>query len=178
MSEERPRPQFGEYATPEEQQRARGIPVEAPAALSRPAPAAPEAAPAVPAASIAPSRRLDRIATFALLAYGLFTVVMSGLSNRNLGPVMNQVMGQFGIEGEFTNVAAARFWGLAATLVLVIGWTLTALLSVRRMRRGRITWWLPLVGAAVSLTLSSFCLVVPILGDPAFIEFLQRAATS
>lgn len=169
MTDQRPR--YGELATPEEQRRALGLPpvaeVVAPSApVSDPAPAAP--APARPSS-------VDRFATIALLAYGLVNVVVTGLSYLDIVPVMNQTMGMLGIEGEFTNYAAGRTWGTIAAVVLAVGWCVTAVLSIRRLRRGRLTWWLPLVGAVITLGIASFCLVVPMMGDPAFIAYLDQA---
>jgi len=169
MTDQRPR--YGELATPEEQRRAAGLPpvaeVVAPSApVSDPAPAAP--APARPSS-------VDRFATIALLAYGLVNVVVTGLSYLDIVPVMNQTMGMLGIEGEFTNYVAGRTWGTIAAVVLAVGWCVTAALSIRRLRRGRLTWWVPLVGAVITLGIASFCLVVPMMGDPAFIAYLDQA---
>src|SRR5690606_16253187 len=63
------RPQYGEYATPEEQRRLAGLPpVDA-----TPEVAVVQAEPAAPAqtAAPAPARPWDRIITIALLAYGV-----------------------------------------------------------------------------------------------------------
>src|SRR5690606_17654611 len=74
----RPAPQYGEYATPEEQRARIRQPDPAaappPAAAVQPyAPHPPHARPTTDAAR--PTRAADRIITFALLAYGLITVV-------------------------------------------------------------------------------------------------------
>ncbi len=172
MSDSRPRPQFGEYATPEQQRAAMGLPPEP---VAPPTPVAP--APAEPVTAAAKPRRLDRFLTFGLLAYGLVTVIFSGISYMNIAPTMTEAMRIAGIEGEFTNYAAGRTWGLIATIVLVIGWTLTALLSVRRLRAGKPTWWLPLVGGVVTMIVASVCLMVPLVGDPAFLEYVRQQAT-
>nr|WP_262927701.1 DUF6264 family protein [Microbacterium sp. NIBRBAC000506063] len=86
MSDTRPRPQFGEYATPEQQRAAMGLPPEtvAPAPALAPEPVAPSdgAASAPPK----PRRRWDRFLTFALLAYGLITVISAGISYMNIAP--------------------------------------------------------------------------------------------
>lgn len=164
------RPQFGEYATPEEQRRLAGLPpvdavTEEPVTVT-PAPAE---APAVRAAG----RPWDRIITIALLAYGVVNVFMSGMSYLNLPDLMNQSMQILGIEGEFTNFAQGRVWGTAAAIVLVVGWVITAWLSMRRLRSGKITWWLPLAGAAVTILIASFCIAVPMMSDPAFMAYLN-----
>jgi hypothetical protein len=171
------RPQYGELATPEEQRRAAGLPpldevVVAPVAPAAPAP--------VPVADALPRRShpVDRFATIALLAYGLVNLVITGLSYLDLPTVMNETMSILGIEGEFTNFAAARTWGTIAAAVLAIGWCVTAALSIRRLRRGRVTWWLPLVGAAVTMIVVSVCIAVPMMSDPAFVAYLEQMAGS
>jgi len=65
-------------------------------------------------------------------------------------------------------------WGPIAGAVYVIGWVATALLSWRRLRRGAVAFWIPLVGGAVTIILVAACLTVPLAGDPAFAEFVTR----
>lgn len=166
------RPQYGELATPEEQRRAAGLPPldEVAAAPLVAAPAA------VPVVESEPRRAhpVDRVVTVGLLAYGLFNVIFSAVSYLDLTRVMNQSMKMFGIEGEFTNYAQGRLWGTIAAVVLVIGWSLTAWASIRRLRRAKVTWWVPLVGAVVTTMIASICLAVPMLGDPAFMSYVEN----
>lgn len=181
----RPRPQYGEYATPEEQ-RARIQQPDASSALSAghavtpppsvpPLTSAPAAAvpPATPAAAVRPNQA-DRIATIALLAFGAFNVVSSVFSFLNLAEVAQQAMRIMGVDGEFTNVAGAQLWGPIAAVVLVVGYVVTILLSLRRLRAGRITWWVPLVGAVLTYLVVYVCLAMPLVGDPAFVEYVGR----
>jgi len=166
------RPQYGELATPEEQRRAAGLPP-----LSEVAPAAPEPIAAAAAPASARPHPVDRFATVAHLAYGLVNVVMTGMSYLDLPTVLNEVMKILGIEGEFTDYAAGRLWGTVAAVVLAVGWTATAVLSVRRLRRGRITWWLPIVGAVVTSFLAGICVMVAMMGDPAFADYIVKAGS-
>lgn len=170
------RPQYGELATPEEQRRAAGLPPLDEVVVAPPIPPVAEAVPPNAAVDAPVKRRhpVDRLVTIALLAYGLVNVVITGLSYLDLASVMNQTMKVLGIEGEFTNFAAGRTWGVIAAVVLAAGWCVTAALSVRRLRRGRVTWWLPLVGAAVTMTFVSLCISVPMMGDPAFVAYLEQ----
>lgn len=169
------RPQYGEYATPDEQRRLAGLPpldtvIEAPQSASAVVaePATPE-----PARSITKARPWDRIITIALLAYGVVNVFMTGMSYLDLPTVMNQSMDILGIDGEFTNFAQGKAWGTAAAVLLVAGWAVTAWLSLRRLRTGKITWWVPLVGAAATMLIASICIMVPMMGDPAFMAYLD-----
>lgn len=178
------RPQYGELATPEEQRRAAGLPPLgdiAPQEAASTPPAAPPAGVAQSAASQPMSspepvraHRVDRIVTIGLLAYGLVNVVVTGLSYLDLPRVMTETMKILGIEGEFTNFAQGRLWGMIAAVLLFVGWALTAMLSIRRLRRGKVTWWLPLVGAVVTIGIVSACIAVPMFNDPAFVAYLEQ----
>ncbi|MGF3056670.1 DUF6264 family protein [Microbacterium sp. YY-01] len=191
MSDATPaRPQFGEYASVEEQQRRRGSGVQHPDATIQPAqPALPEPTPyerapyerrgVTPAgpnkaaastggASPAAVSPVDRLVTLGLLAYGLVNVIMTVLAYRDFSAVMNDAWRMLGVEGSFTNYGQGRLWSTVASAVLIVGWTLTAYLSVRRLRIPKHAWWVPLVGAVVTTILASLALAVAIMGDPSF----------
>ncbi|MCR2762275.1 DUF6264 family protein [Microbacterium sp. zg.B48] len=170
----RPRPQYGEYATPEEQR----------ARIQRPdmtqlldAGQDPDAVTAVPAgAAVAPAakagapvrrgRFADLVATTALLVYGLVNVVSGIPGMIDYESYVGTVFGLLGVDAELADPAAGRPWGLAAALILAIGWLATAYLSWRSLRRGRITWWIPLVAGIVFTFVSGTLLMVPIVSDP------------
>ncbi|HWI32528.1 MAG TPA: DUF6264 family protein [Microbacterium sp.] len=181
---ERPRPQYGEYATPEEQ-RARIQQPDATWALEQgqavteePASSAadPKAGAAAPVArAAAPGNVVDRVITIALLGYGLFAVVSSLATLLDFSTFADTWMGMVGIEGEFTNVASGRLWGTVAAVAFVIGWVVTAVLTWRRLRSGRLSFWVPLAGAAVSYVALTALLMIPLLGDPAIIQYLTPA---
>lgn len=170
------RPQYGELATPEEQRRAAGLPP-----LDQGPPVLVDQAPVAPAHAESVAKRshpVDRVITIGLLAYGLVNVVMTGLSYLDFTSAMNEVMRIVGVEGEFTNYAQGRLWGTVAAIVLVIGWSLTAAVSIRRLRRGLVAWWVPLVGAVVTMIATSICVAIPLMGDPAFMEYIARSSGS
>lgn len=191
--EERPRPRYGEYATPEEQrarirdsnveERLSGVAVPAPpvAPAESSVQAGPIAGPVVAAQADSASRparpRLaDRIATFALLGYGLINVLLTVPGMLDFGSVADLYFEIVGIPGEFTNIAQGQLWGTVAAVILTGGFLLTAWISLRRLRTGRLTWWVPLVGAVVTHLAVSICILVPFFGDPAFMTFLGGTA--
>ena len=168
------RPQYGEIATLEEQRKAAGLPPldeMPPAAAAAPAPE-----PASGGAATARPRPVDRFITIALLAYGLINVVMTGLSYLDFPTAMNEMMKVLGVDGEFTNFAQGKVWGTVAAIVLAAGWSLTAFFSIRRLRGGKASWWVPLAGAAVTLLVASICAAIPLMNDPAFIDFVAKTA--
>ncbi|KJL28525.1 DUF6264 family protein [Microbacterium oxydans] len=168
------RPQYGELATPEEQRRAAGLPPLGELPPAPPVVQSPPSEPAEQARGLSRSRPVDRFATIGLLAYGLVNVVITSVSYLDLPTVMDQSMKIFGIDGEFSNFAQGRLWGTIAAALLVVGWALTAALSIRRLRRGKLTWWVPLVGAVITMAVVSACIAVPMFNDPAFIAYLEQ----
>lgn len=172
---EQPRPQYGEYATPEEQ-RAR---IEQSGATPPPVPEQPYVPhpPTAPATTAAaqPTRRADRIITFALLAYGLFTVVSAIPQLLDFTSFAQTWMEVAGVDAEFTNHSGGVLWGRIGAIVFAIGWLLTALASWASLSRRRVSWWIPLVGAIVTFVIVSVCLAVPLLGDAAVAEHFAIA---
>ena len=177
----RPRPQYGEYATPEEQ-RAR---IQAPAPWQQ-EPATPimtEApAPVIPSPSVpaGPAERrarpVDRIVTFALLAYGLVNVVSAVPAFLDYGAYAETMLTMLGVDVQVGDPAAGRAWGIAAVLVLTIGWCATAAVSFWSVRRGRLTWWIPLVAGIVFTFAAGVLMAVPLLSDPAVWQALIDSA--
>ena len=171
--EPRPRPQYGEYATPEEQRARIQDPEANPLYATPPAPVEAEAgAPAVAAgAASAPATRrvrpVDRIVTFALLAYGLVNVVTSFSAFAQYADYAEMLIATMGADVTLSDPAAGRPWGIAAAIVLAIGWFLTAALSWWNVRRGRLSWWIPIVGGLVFTFAAGVLMTVPIMNDPA-----------
>lgn len=180
MSEgERPRPQYGEYASPEEQRARIAVP-DASDAISSGESLTVGPAPSAPAVADAPTvrraRPVDRILTFALLGYGLVNILVSVSSFLDFPSFAQTYFQILGIEGEFSNIADGVFWGRVASIVMVVGYLVTAWLSIRRLRTGKLTWWVPLVGGAVTHLIVGFCLVTPLMADPAMAEFFGSVA--
>lgn len=178
----RRRPRFGEYATPEEQRSRIQVPdvTEAlengtsPSAVAAPAPAA--SAPVGGSEPVARKpRTVDRIATAVLLAFGLFNVMTSAPALFDYAGYLQVFLGNFGVDGELADPAAGSAWGLAAAVVLILGWVLTALISLRSLRRGRLTFWIPLVAGFVFNTIAAIFMLVPIMNDPVLWSAMQSA---
>lgn len=167
----RPRPAYGEYATPEEQ-RAHIRQPDVESVLDGTAAPAPEPVSTAPPGTPAGSP-LDRIVTIALLAMGAVNVFLSVPGFLDLSETFARTMAAMGIPGEFSNVAAAQTWGAVASVVMVAGYLLTAVATWRRLRAGRISWWLPVVGAVITFVLVVICLAVPLWGDAAFQAYVD-----
>ncbi|WES64973.1 DUF6264 family protein [Microbacter sp. GSS18] len=167
----RPRPRYGEYATPEEQRARIQVPDPAlmePVPVASPEPAAPaEPTPASPAPRRGAGRTADRIATWALLGYGFFTVLSSVSALADYGSFAATFLDLLGVDAQLADPAAGRGWGIAAAIVLAVGWVLTAVLSWAGLRAGRVSFWIPIVGGIVSNIASGTLMLVPIMSDPA-----------
>lgn len=176
------RPQYGEYATPEEQRARAGLPpLESDAVASVPhdAPANASAPPHSPvsvrpaaAPAARPANPIGRLITAVLLGMGLVNVLMSIPGFFDLSTTLSASMQMLGVEGEFTNFAAARTWGTVSAVVMMVGYAATVWLSFRRIKAGRSAWWIPLVGFVVTMLAVSACISVPMMGDPAFTQSL------
>ncbi|MDT0180047.1 DUF6264 family protein [Microbacterium sp. ARD31] len=191
----RPRPQYGEYATPEEQ-RARIRQPDVTAALDtgqspdevasasahRPAAGKPgssgpgvrseDGAAAAPARATR-GRSIDRIVTIALLAYGFVTMIGAIPAFIDYGTYASNLLETMGVDAELSDPAAGRPWAIAASLVLAFGWMVTAALAAWSMRRGRLSWWIALTGGVVFTFISGLLIVVPLLSDPEVLRAMQ-----
>jgi drug/metabolite transporter (DMT)-like permease len=166
MTDERPRPQYGEYA---------------PEGWVSPVPAQPEpsihGAPPVPAPVDRPPapRRWDRVLTVGLLAFGLYWVVSGYFSFSDLSAIINQVFDQYGI-GEFTSTAAASSAGTALMVVQSVFWAGAVLVAVSRLRANKLAFFWPLVFGAVSMIVCGVIVGVVMTSDPAFTAYLEQMA--
>src|SRR5690606_9961062 len=100
-------------------------------------------------------RRVGRMVTAMLLGIGLVNVLYSIPGFLDLSTTLDQSLKMLGMEGSFSNFAAAKTWGAVGLVVMLAGYALTAWLSVRRIRQGRSSWWLPLVGFVVTMLIVS-----------------------
>ncbi|GAA3628602.1 hypothetical protein GCM10022200_08920 [Microbacterium awajiense] len=174
---ERARPQYGEYATPEEQRARIQEPESWMTAPEQPAPPTTAPAPvsvAAPAlradgtaATLSRGRLVDRVATMVLLAYGLLNIILTAPAMIDYRAYAEQVIAGMGVEATLSDPTTGQPWGVAAVAVLSLGWIATAGLCWLRARRGRLTWWVALVGGVLFTFLSGTLMVVPIMNDPA-----------
>ena len=159
MTDERPRPRYGEYApTPP----ATAQPVVEPSA---PEPIAAEAA----APAQRPRRTWDLVLTTTLLLFGVLDVVSFSVRAGALGTGLAQSFDQMGL-GEFTSYAAAdaaSAWIIPARAAVLAA---TVLVSLLLIARRRLSFWVPLVGAVIAMIVLVVGLSSVISGDPAFLE--------
>lgn len=174
----RPRPQYGEYATPEEQ-RARIQRPEVTEALDAGVAPQPEQSEPTPAPAAGPRPGAlrgplwDRIITGGLLAYGLVSTVSTIVQLLDFPRYAESAAGVLGVDATYTNLQAGYVWGAAAALVYGIGWLLTALLTWRRLRHGRIAFWIPIAGFVATALIAGVCVTLALVGDPQFMTAIM-----
>ncbi|HZW42101.1 MAG TPA: DUF6264 family protein [Agromyces sp.] len=183
--DERPRPQYGEYA-PE------GWTWKPPAGehTSDPAPqmSAPKAAasarPADPAIADRRERPTDRLITIMLLVLGAFGAAYNSFSLISLPSTVLEsakltasMFGSDAVPTTFTPgpaVPAAIAIGVAAQLVL---WAGALLWSRARIRARASSWWIPLLAGVVAFIVVMIIASIVLASDPALLEFLRTAGS-
>lgn len=169
MSDERPRPAFGEYATPEEQRAHIREPL-----LPPPAPTPMPTYSVAPVAPVKPQAPLwDRVLTFGLLGFGLVNVLMTAGQFFNYQTFMTQYFESFGVSHEIASEPRDATYGIIAALVMIAGYALTVFLIWRRMKMGKRTWWVAILGAVITITASSILLAMGLMNDPAMLELVR-----
>lgn len=163
MTDDRPRPQYGEYAP------------EGWVSPNLPAPTPPAPEPEVaPVVAVAPRRRLwDLVLTFALLGLGLYFVLSGYVVYGQLPAVFDQVFAQVGIS-EFTSDELARTIGIVINVVQTVIWVFVAGMAGMSLRRGRIAFWWPLAGGVLANFIVVILVGVVIASDPAYAEYVSR----
>lgn len=186
--DERPRPQFGEYAPegwtwqppagehtsdPAPQMQAPPAPHKGKRAdAAAPPPAAPPAPEASAPVGLRRPRQLDRMLTIAFLVIGAFGAWSTATSFQDLPRQIQSLYDQQGI-GQFVPGANFPTIVLVATVVQLAIYAATLGFSILRLRRGRIAFWVPLVGLVVSVVATMVTTGVIFLTDPAFLAFLD-----
>lgn len=194
--EQRPRPQYGEYATPDEQRAHIREPL--PEHLIPPPAVGPDrslegsaddrrldgghrvpgstwgSAPAahgspMPVADARPALSpVHRFITLAMLAFGAVQVVSSAFSFFDYGRLMTQVFETWGVSHEVADQPRSQAWGIALFAIMLVGYGITVWVSLRMIRANRVSWWVPLVGAVATWIILSIVLGVALAGDPAY----------
>lgn len=219
QSQGRPRPQFGEYATPEEQRaaiREPGNPEGEPVPVaddsetssthgkhrptdagerrpgqdsaSRASSPAQQTTPARPKSDEAPPTpgsfddemqrarlRTDKLATYLLLAVGLFSVLTTIPSLTQLPNSLSVVYAQFGVD-EPGNPGMASVVGWVILIVQAVLWVAALVLSRRRLARERKAWWIPLVIGVVANLFYIVGIAVVMLNDPSFLDYATQVS--
>ncbi len=188
----RPRPQYGEYATPQEVAIARGIPLDRGGEhVER------LAAPITPGASStkhgstskAPVRhdppprggplamrrpgRTSPMLTVLLLVFGIWNTVTSIPSFLSLGPTLSQGLAAAGY-GTVTFGATAHVVGIVLLVFSFLVLIAAVGLSLQRIRLGRTSFWVPLTAGGVWVVGAIVGMVVIVANTPGITTVMQN----
>lgn len=123
-----------------------------------------------PADAVVTRHPADRVVTFILLAIGLFftVAIVPGMLHPATG--IEASYKQFGI-GSYQATGLTQVVGIGVAFVYIVGWLYAAFASMKRMRAGKIAWWIPaVIGVAVwIITMIGFAVLM--LSDPAFMNY-------
>jgi hypothetical protein len=168
MTADRPLPQYGEYATAEEQAGASGLPLGEGQAV--PAPAGQRSA--VPV--VAPARRhWDFTLTLVLIAIGAFASINGIAASAELPETLRQVYAMYDYDGPGASAGLVRAIGMAMAVTPPILSVVAIVLSVARLRAGRIAFFIPLLAGVVAVLITIALMATLLTADPAFLEHLS-----
>ena len=179
--DERPRPQYGEYA-PEgwTWKPPPGEHTSDPAPQMVAPPAAASARPVDPAIADRPERPTDRLITIMLLVLGVFGTWSSISTLQSLPELLpdairraSEMLGTSAAAIDYTPGPEVPAILLAGSIFQVVLWLLTAWWSIARIRARRLEFWVPLVGGVVSFIALYAVMFIVILGDPALVAGLS-----
>jgi hypothetical protein len=203
MADSRSRPQYGEYASPEDQAKAIRVPIHPPEQVPPAGPAPIETrgadhrvgagsdagpwssprqlgdAPGRPGTGtpVDAARQLRRTRdigfTAVLLAVGLFWVIVSIPGMADLPATIQQTYLMQGYTGQYGPVALATTIGLVINISQLVLWAATCALSVLAIRRRRRAFYIPLIGGAVSGLLVMVLTIVAMINDPGLLHYLS-----
>lgn len=163
MTDDRPRPQYGEYAPI-------GVPAPAPLDQATVKPTQPEVSPVA-------RRTWDIALTMVLLTIGVADVVGSFPTFGNLAPVLSRAYEQQAI-GTFTFDGLANDMGVAMNVVRVVLLGIAIGLGLFRIVHRKIAFWVPLAAGTLAFITVCGLLLVVVLTDPALAEYaVQRSNT-
>ena len=165
MSDPRPAPQYGEYATSEEVAALRGAPVAEPVPASSASAGSPTAdrRPAAPPSRGA--RRYDRPVTIALLLFGVINLVQYAAPLLDFDTFLERATAGTPTEsidfGEPARVGGYVLFGVSLVLLLVAGFV-----AVQLLRRGRVAFWVPLVAGGLTVLIWVVVLIAIVMQTP------------
>ena len=173
----RPAPRYGEYATPEEVAAARGpLPVEPTDPVSRLAAPIPTAAPPrrmLPSTPAPHPRRANNLITTLLLVFGIWNTVSSIPSYLDFGAALSQGLELLGY-GTVSFGEVAHTAGIVLLAVSLLVLVAAVGLSLRLMRDGRRSVWVPLAAGALFVIASVVVTTVIVANTPGLAHVLHN----
>ena len=128
-----------------------------------------------PAPVVSSGRRWDIIVSVALVVFGAYATFSSLAQYANFQTTIETVYATYGYTGTYSNPSLATTVGIALNIVQPIALIIAVFFTARRLRAGKIAFWVPLTaGAAVSI-ISAVLILVVIFSDSAFVAFFEKS---
>ncbi|HEX4444716.1 MAG TPA: DUF6264 family protein [Galbitalea sp.] len=156
MTDDRPRPQYGEYATPEQQAEAMG---------HKYVPPAPEPTTPAPDTTVAPAYLnrqpgyANRFLTVFLLAIGALSLFSNVPAYLSLASTLRTAMAASGTSSASVP-SSVNTAGVPILIANVVIYVATLLFSVVMMRRGRTSGYIPVVGFLLFVLVAAILLAL------------------
>lgn len=109
-----------------------------------------------------------------MLSFGLVYLLGSAATYLNLADMLDTLFAQMGI-GKYTPTSMTAGVGIGIVVAQAIIWLIAAVWSYRRIRSGRMSWWVPFICGLASIAITATLLGILLAGDPAFAVFSTRA---
>lgn len=175
MADERPRPQYGEYAPVSEA--APAVPVagqkEADAdAAVRPASKSDPQKGAEPPGERPGRRNWDVLLTTVLLALFVYDVVSAYGVLANLFGILRSTYQDQGF-GEYVSLELANTVGMIANIVRIALLLITIAISLVLIHRKRLSFVVALCGGLLSVITLVVCVVIAVVNDPALAAYIE-----
>lgn len=172
MSEPRERPQYGEYASVDEQIAAGGHAVDPdPVAAVVPERFAPPVAATRVVGAPPAARPWDLALTVALLVLGAYSVISSIPGFLAFGSTLDELYTASGY-GDYTSDSLASGIGIGILVSQSLLYVATVALSIARLRAKKLAFFVPLVGAAASGVVIFVLVLVAMTSDPALAAWI------
>ena len=118
-------------------------------------------------------RRFDAAITVGLLAAGLVNVAGSISANADPSQAINQSYALFG-GGTYEVTPQTSVIGIAVNVVNIVVFVLAAWISLELVKRRRMAFWVPIVGAIVATVITSVLVLTLIVADPTFQQIMSN----
>jgi hypothetical protein len=162
-----PAPRWGEYApVPDPPAPEKSEPQDERAVT--PQPPADDAA-----ADSAGGRRWDRILSYGLLVLAAFNVITGIPPMLDLAGTLQRTYTAAGL-GAYTSDSLASSIGVAINITQVVLLLAAVVLTLGNLRRGRISFWIPLTAGVVATVVMMVLLAFAIFGDPGFTAYVDQ----
>ena len=126
------------------------------------------ARPAAPARAAAAAHPVDRVVTLVLLGFGLFLVLNGIPGYLAMADVIQGVYDSLGA-GTYPARDVAASLGVTALVLECLIWLVTAFFSTLAIRRGRLSWWIAVIGGAAAFITIMVIMSVALFADPGFV---------